>query len=190
MRIQLSAEMILLQCWQMLSRAQWCSFIAAALFLWRPMVCGVELTDRWSRSLRDRNVTLLDWEGQIANPAVRLFVQAPTTGKFPISIDLRANHPRLYFDLPSAVSAIGPSKHIVLTQPKQIQSFRLAIFPDRDFLSELHQLTIRSTDATGAVEEFHVPISVIDQDQDRPAEFNLIVSPSADQTAFIKTNRN
>src|SRR5688500_17136929 len=143
---------------------------------------AVELTDRWSRSLNGQTVTLLDWEGQIANPSARLFLRAPTTGSFPISVDLTANHGRLYFDLPSTVSANGPTKRVTLFQPHQTQSFRLAIFPDRDLLSENHQLTLRSTDSQGTTKQFQFPISVIDQDQDRPADFNIIVNPSVDQT--------
>lgn len=170
----------------MLSRGRCCCVIVFAIFLSTPAAYGIQLTDQWSRSLRDRNITILDWEGQIANPAVRLFVQAPINGKFPITIDLRANHPRLYFDLPSVVSATGPSKRIILSQPNEKQSFRLGIFPDRDYLAEHHQLTIRSTDAAGAADEFQVPISVVDQDRDRPPEFNVIVNHSADQTSFYQ----
>jgi hypothetical protein len=146
---------------------------------------AVELNDRWSRALAGQTITLLDWEGQIANPVARLFLRAPATGSFPISVDLTANHGRLYFDLPSTVSSNGPTKRITLFQPNQTVSFRLAIFPDRDFLSETHQLTVRSTDANGASTQFQVPISIIDQDQDRPAEFNIIVNPSVDQTTFF-----
>ena len=146
---------------------------------------SVELADRWSRSLEGQSITLLDWEGQIANPTARLFLRAPATGNFPIAVELTANHGRLYFDLPSTVTSNGPTKRITFFQPNQTTSFRIAIFPDRDFLSESHQLTVRSTDSQGAATEFHVPISVIDQDQDRPAEFNIIVNPSVDETTFF-----
>jgi hypothetical protein len=168
----------------MVSASHWHILFTLALAFWN--TChAVELTDRWSRSLNGQTVTLLDWEGQIANPSARLFLRAPATGNFPISVDLTANHGRLYFDLPSTVSSNGPSKRITLFQPNQTQSFRIAIFPDRDFVSETHQLSIRSTDANGTIEQLQVPISVIDQDQDRPTEFNIIVNPSVDETTFF-----
>ena len=73
-----------------------------------------ELTvrDIFGRDLTTRGITLVDWEGQVANPAIRIMIEPPSGASFPASATLSSTQPRLYFDLPSNVGASGPTKTI------------------------------------------------------------------------------
>src|SRR5258705_9384097 len=54
--------------------------------------------DKFQRDLSAAGITLVDWDGQIANPAVKLSISPPCTATFPATVTVAANGPRLYFD--------------------------------------------------------------------------------------------
>ena len=71
---------------------------------------AIGFEDIFGRSLNTRGMTLVDWEGQIANPAIKIFVRPPSDATFPATAVISSTQPRLYFDLPSTATATGPSK--------------------------------------------------------------------------------
>ena len=71
------------------------------------------VTDIFGRPLDGFGLVLLDWEGYLANPAIRFFVQPPPGSRCPVSASLSGNPARLYFDLPSTVRAGGPMCPVV-----------------------------------------------------------------------------
>src|SRR5688572_25298900 len=92
---------------------------------------AVEVEDKWERSLRTNGIVLVDWERQMANPALRFYVEAPAEGAFPITTELRVKHPRLYFDNPVVeVNATGMVKRFVFNRREDRFSFRLSVFGD------------------------------------------------------------
>jgi hypothetical protein len=143
------------------------------------------LSDKWNRNLRGAQIILIDWEGQIANPAPTLKLSPPPEARFPVTAEIRANSGRIYFNQPSRVDPLGPTKTLTFTSASQVLSFRVAIFPDHDFASENYLLTINSRDADGQTNQLQIPIQVHDHDRERPPEFNLIVDKSRDTTAFF-----
>src|SRR4029450_12375442 len=66
--------------------------------------------DVFGRRLNEQGMVLVDWEGQIANPAIRILVRPPSDATFPASAVISGTEPRLYFDVPSQATASGPSK--------------------------------------------------------------------------------
>ena len=140
----------------------------------------VIIRDIFGRVVNETGIVVVDWEGHIANPAMKYFIELPSR-----SANLSANEPRLYFDLRSSVGAKGPSKLLVTQDPTQPIEFRISIFPDRDTLDEQHVLTIRYDDGRGLVRSQTVDVHVIDQDLDRPLEFNVITDFSHDETGFF-----
>src|SRR4051812_29291228 len=70
------------------------------------------IEDIFNRDITTRGITLLDWEGYLANPLIKFYVFPPADATFPASAKLSANGARLYFDSPSSVSAKGPGKAI------------------------------------------------------------------------------
>ena len=137
------------------------------------------LTDKFNRNLAGNKITLVDWEGYMANPAIKLTL-APASGTtLPITATITANGPRLYFDMPSTVGATGPSKTITFST-NTAQDFYLSIFPDRGDGDENYTLTI----ASGAGNQTF-PVFVKDQDSAiASVPFNLIVDFSQDKPAY------
>src|SRR5438309_2264782 len=71
--------------------------------------------DIFGRILNVHGITLVDWDGYMVNPALKLYVFPPTNGVLPGTANLTANGSRVYFDTPSTVSTSGPSKNVSLT---------------------------------------------------------------------------
>src|ERR1017187_10784976 len=92
--------------------------------------------DIFGRTLNQRGIALVDWDGYMANPLLTFYIFPPTNVVLPGSATLTANGARLYFDTPADVSAGGPSKTITLTASGVGVPVRLSIFPDRDSLDE------------------------------------------------------
>ena len=63
--------------------------------------------------------------------------------------------------------------------------FRITIFPDRDSSDETHALTIRYLDRQNRIRTQIIDVHVIDQDLDRPSEFEIISDFRHDKTGFF-----
>ncbi len=136
--------------------------------------------DIFGRVVNETGIVLVDWEGHIANPAMKYYVELPVG-----SATLSGSDSRLYFDLPSSVGANGPSKSLVSERPSKEVEFRVSIFPDRDTSDEDHVLTIRYMDNRRTVRTQTIDVHVIDQDIDRTAEFNIIADFRHDSTGMF-----
>ena len=133
--------------------------------------------DMFGREVNDTGIVLVDWEGHIANPAMKYSVELPGATAI-----LSSTEPRLYFDLPSSVGGNGPTKALVSQGASQATEFRISIFPDRDTSDEKHTLTIRYMGGGGYFRSQTIDVHVIDQDIDRPLEFNVITDFRYDYT--------
>src|SRR5437667_7799961 len=91
-------------------------------------VAQTGVQDIFGRSLNQRGITLVDWDGQLANPLLKFYLFAPTNATLPGTATLTANGPRLYFDTPSRVSAGGPSKTVSVTNAAVGVPVRFSIF--------------------------------------------------------------
>ncbi len=133
-------------------------------------------------------MTLIDWEGYIANPAVKFYLVPPSNAAFPAKAILSAREPRLHFDLPSEVGRDGPRKEVVWQNHEKLP-VSLAIFPDRDGQDERHRLKIDFRDARGSTQSLSLPVRVVDQDRIRPNLFSITVDFSQDRTGFFKDEK-
>lgn len=141
--------------------------------------------DIFGRRLNEHGLVLVDWEGHMANPAIRFFVQPAADAVLPVKAVLKAKEPRLYFDLPSGTGADGPRKELRF-ESRAKAAVSLAIFPDRDALDEHHALDLELVDAKGHRQALSLPIHVIDQDPtDRTPIFPIILDFSKDRTGFF-----
>ena len=141
---------------------------------------GVIVRDIFGRVVNDTGIVLVDWEGHIANPAMKYFVEMPDR-----AVILSSSEPRLYFDLPSSAGASGPTKQLVPDGSADLQEFWVSIFPDRDTLDEEFELTLRYLDNRNRVRSQTIDVHVIDQDLDRPLEFNVVVDFRYDETGVF-----
>lgn len=145
----------------------------------------VTLLDRFGRDISRRGVTLVDWEGHIANPACLVRFRVSPIVRRPARVVLSANGPRLMFDLFSEVGAGGPQKTIFLEQPQEEGEFWMAVFPDRDATDETYGLKFEVTTANGARANAVFAVQVLDQDRARPVEYDVTLDLSHDQTGFF-----
>ena len=136
--------------------------------------------DVFGREVNETGLVLVDWEGHIANPAMKYFVELPGA-----TATLSSGEPRLYFDLPSWAGPNGPTKALVSEGPTQAAEFHISIFPDRDTSDESHTLTIRYVVGGGRVSSQSIDVHVIDQDVDRPLEFNVIAEFRNDESGMF-----
>ena len=160
-------------------------FLAVAL----SAAAQTRVADLFGRSLNQRGVTLVDWDGYLANPLIKIFLLPPTNAVLPGSATLTANGARLYFDTPSTVSTNGPGKTVSLTSTNVAVPVGLSIFPDRDGVDEDYLLTIIFTGAGSVKQTNTVPIHVVDQDLQRTNEFFVTLNFDRDVTGFF-TNAN
>src|SRR5437667_3162928 len=92
-----------------------CGALLGLLFLAVTAPAQTTVQDIFGRSLNQHGITLVDWDGYMANPLLKFYVFAPTNSLLPGTATLTANAARLYFDTPGTVSTSGPSKTISLT---------------------------------------------------------------------------
>src|SRR5262249_39752290 len=92
--------------------------------------------DKFQRDLSAAGITLVDWDGQIANPAVKLSISPPCTGTFPATVAVSANGPRLYFDRAANQDATGPRETFRFNDRDSVATLYLSIWPDHDGESE------------------------------------------------------
>jgi hypothetical protein len=145
---------------------------------------GLVAQDLFDRTVNTRGLVLVDWEGYIANPAIKFYLTPPPDATFPAKAVLTAKEPRLHFDLPSTTGADGPRKEIVWQERSTKPAF-VSIFPDRDGDDEEHQVTIDFSDAAGKNERLNLPIRVVDQDRRRDDDFHVTVDFGQDRTGFF-----
>jgi hypothetical protein len=137
------------------------------------------LKDIFNRNLNNQTIILTDWEGYMANPAVRLILKAPVTAQFPLTVTLKANGALLYFNMPSTASASGPEKTIKLKNANPV-SFYISNFPDRDTISEKYDLTINTNEY--GIQTYS--IRVIDQDIATPQNIFQITPDYSQDTEY------
>ncbi len=141
--------------------------------------------DRFGRRLNERGLTLVDWEGQIANPAIQIWITPPSDATFPATAVVSCPQARVYFDNPSTTSDGGPTKVITFADATP-QPLRVSIFPDRDGTDEDWPINVDFTSASGASRLLILNAHVVDQDQPtRPVEFPITVDFSRDQTGYF-----
>jgi hypothetical protein len=145
----------------------------------------IVIEDIFDRPINTTGITLVDWEGYMANPAIKFWITPPADAAFPATARLTAHGARLYFDLPSEVGANGPTKTITFAHTAAKVPVYLAIFPDRDSADENYQLTIQFQDAHGQQKSTSINIQVIDQDKSLTAPFKITLDFFQDQTGFF-----
>lgn len=145
----------------------------------------IRVSDIFGRSLNQRGVTLVDWDGYLANPLIKIYLLPPTNAVLPGSAILTADGARLYFDAPSNVGTNGPSKTISLTSATAAVLVRLSIFPDRDSVDEDYTLTLVFAGANSVKQTNTISIHVVDQDLQRTNDFVVTVNFDRDQTGVF-----
>jgi hypothetical protein len=142
--------------------------------------------DLFGRDIDLRGLTLVDWQGYMANPAIKLFIAPPDGAAFPVEVRVTSPEPRLYFDLPSTAGANGPAKRLQITAANPAP-LSVAIFPARAKKRLETTLDIQLTDARGRRTQRKLPVHVIvNPGPANPETYPITVDFSQDKTGFFK----
>ena len=168
------------------------AFWALLSLLLAPLAVGhasstniVVVTDRFGREVNGTGITLVDWEGYIANPAMKYTVKAPS-GATETRVTLSSSEPRLHFNQPSWSGIEGSRKELDFSGTLSQAEFYISIFPDRDGLDEVHSLTIEYLDLNENRHTQTVDVHVVDQDvSSRALDFDITLDFSQDQTVLF-----
>ena len=148
------------------------------------------VNDIFGRSLNQHAVTLVDWDGYMANPLIEIDLLPPTNAALPGPVTLTADGVRLYFEGSDVVSSNGPSTAVYFADASTPVPVRLSIFPDRDSFDEDYALTLVFTGADNVKQTNTVPIHVVDLDLQRTNDFVVTVNFDRDETGvFTNTTR-
>jgi len=134
--------------------------------------------DIYGRELNSYGIELVDWQGYIANPYVKLTVKPPAAAVYPVTITLQAQgSSRLMMDLPSTISAAGATKVLTFNNASEQKNFLLEIAPDRvggPGSIENYTLSMQIRENNGATRTQSLPIRVLDQDDNQDTTFPLV----------------
>jgi len=127
-----------------------------------------QVYDIFNRNLNTYGVELVDWQGYLANPYVKLTIKPPITAVYPVTINLKAGGTsRLMMDLPSQLSATGATKSLTFANVNEQKNFLLEIHPDRiggNGEIESYNLAMTVVENNGSSHVQNIPIRVLDQD--------------------------
>ncbi|MGG4144057.1 LamG-like jellyroll fold domain-containing protein [Paenibacillus algorifonticola] len=127
-----------------------------------------EVVDIFGRTVNDNGIDLVDWQGYLANPSVKLTVKPPSSAVFPVTINLRTQGTtRLMMNKPSTLSATGSAKTLTFTNASQQLDFELEIHPDRiggPNEIENYTLSMQVIQSNNTQSTQTIPIRVLDQD--------------------------
>jgi Putative Ig domain len=153
-----------------------------------PARAEIVIQDIFGRRLNENGLTLVDWEGQIANPAIKFFVVPPRGAVFPAKLLLASSESRLYFNLPSEIDSTGPRK-LVDFKNKQKQPIWVSTFPSRDGTDFDFDIQLLFQDYLGTIQRLKLKGHVINQDRKGDAGLPVTVDFSWDRTGFFNDEK-
>jgi hypothetical protein len=134
--------------------------------------------DVFDRPLGNRGLTLPDWEGYMANPAIELSVRAAAGQAEQLQVS--TGLPLIHFDLPSRTGDQGSSKTLALAAGQAARLF-VAAFPQREKLRTKATLTVSGATHSCRVNVEIIPVSSGDQSSTSPFTLDF----SQDQTGLF-----
>jgi len=178
------------------------AILAAPIHAANPLV-----KDIFDRDITQRGITLIDWEGYMANPAIEVSIIPPSDAAFPLQANAISREQRLYFDLPSEAGAQGPRKQLTFPSAKPV-TMAISIAPARVKKKQDFAVNVNFTDARRKTWNLTIPVHVIFTDRaagaaaaagtaaitkpagatlpPKPDVYPIIANFSQDKTGFYK----
>lgn len=97
---------------------------------------GIVIEDIFGRSIKNSNIILVDWEGFIANPAIKLYVKPPVNASFPGTLIISSSEPRIFL--------IDQARLVQMDQRKRLSLgfIQLWIFSSPSFLIVIQRMKL------------------------------------------------
>jgi hypothetical protein len=145
-----------------------------------------QVEDRFGRDIRAAGLTLVDFDGYMANPAIEFSIVPPSQAALPVKVTLAAREPRMYFDLPSEAGPHGPRKEMTFAGGQKLIVWA-SIFTARHKRSFDSPLQMQLVDTRGRRWSFELPVHVLAIERhDDPPTFPITLDFSQDTTGFFK----
>jgi hypothetical protein len=149
----------------------------------------LQVKDVFGRDVTARGVTLVEWGGQIANPAIYLSVSYPKNISYPADIYVHGDSPLIQFDKAERDDRYGVGRRIRLKDGVDSNTFRVSIFPSHGKPPQQTNLNIQLFDsARKEIARLSIPVAI--RDLSRPAagpRYPILVDFSQDRTGFLKS---
>jgi hypothetical protein len=149
-----------------------------------PLANAISVRNIFGTDVTNSGMTLVDWEGPIMNPALKYYLAGSEALVYPLEVRVSTKIEQTYFDLPSTTSKNGPSKLITLDAPGVLDSLLMSYYMDKDFEDENFDLTL-NYQLNGIAVKQEIPVTVIDQDYDRPLTYPVTVDFSEAIDSFL-----
>jgi hypothetical protein len=160
--------------------------LAASLSLAAAAQTTLVVRDAFGRDVTTKGIVLLDWDGYMANPAVKLTVEAKWVSEYPVQIAVSSNCARLMASREDG-DRRGIGARISQQSENTPATIWVSIFPDRDGKDEDFRILIAATDrANKSLCTVEVPVHVIDQDRPHASKFKFHLEYGEDRTGFFK----
>lgn len=145
------------------------------------------ITNLFGDDITAGGLTLVDWEGPIANPAMKYFISGPDSLSYPVNVTIASDMPGVYFNSPSLSTSTSASKTIVLESAGQKVDFLMATFMDKDGEEENFEVTLTYGDGCWDAQQ-KVAVHIIDQDYERPLSYPVTLDFSEETHPFINND--
>ena len=144
----------------------------------------ISITDIFNRALNDFQVTLVDWQGHVYNPCIRIYLSPPANAQFPFAVEAKAEGTSrlMIADVEERSPQPIATKQVTFKNANDKKEIKLRIAPDRNGQVngkneiEWYELNLY----WGNKLQQTLPIVVIDQDDDLVAKFPFVVDFDAD----------
>lgn len=153
------------------------------------LVPQTRLLDAFDRDITKRGVTLVEWGGPIANPAIGLSLTLPAATAYPCDVFVHGDNPLIQFDKARPDDRYGVGRRIHLDSAAGSTRFHVSIFPSHGKPPSHANLYVQVFDSTRKERErLSVPVSVVDLT--RPTSvprYPILLDFSQDRTGFFKS---
>jgi hypothetical protein len=167
---------------------RWIIALLLALAIVPAARAEIVVEDIFGRRVNENGLTLVDWEGPIANPAIKFYVVPPRGAYFPARLLITSKEPRAYFNLPSELGATGPRK-IIDFKKREKQLVMVSTFPARDGRDLDLELELLFQDSQGNRQRLKLKCHVVNQDRKEEPGLPITVDFTHDRTGFFNDER-
>lgn len=145
----------------------------------------IKVHDIFNRELNDHSVILVDWQGHLMNPMVKLVLSPPSAGvNYPLQVVVKAlGTSRLMLNSPSSLTAGGAWKTVTFDNSSNRIEIQLAIAPDRE--GGFGEIETYQLGFTYGQTSNSIPIKVIDLDDDLEPILPLVFDSRTDSINYI-----
>ena len=162
--------------------------VLALIALLQPAL-PIRILDAFGRDVTKRGVTLVEWGGPIANPAIQLSLSLPPGLPTPCDVYVHGDNQLIQFDKAGRDDRYGVGRRIHLDSSSGSTAFHVSIFPSHGKPPAGANLLFQIFDSSRTERaRLSVPVSIVDltRPSDMP-RYPILLDFSEDKTGFFQS---